>query len=209
MSSETRLFAASDLALDKFQLFRRRSGNPSAAIRITVAPEAPLPEKYQLEFEAPDSNRSGDVIHRLGGLVFHLDERSAELMAGTTIDFVEGMWSSGFRFETPDRLRLMSDPLATEVQRVLDEHVSPMLAAHGGQVGLVDVRDGRAYVQFGGGCQGCGLAPMTLKSGIVATLKRLVPRIVEVVDVTDHPAGESPYFAPPGNQDRTREAGPG
>lgn len=71
-----------------------------------------------------------------------------------------------------------------------------MVASHGGRVSLVDVRDKRAFVQFGGGCQGCGLAPMTLEQGVVEAICKAVPEIREVVDVTNHAAGESPYYPP-------------
>jgi Fe/S biogenesis protein NfuA len=49
-------------------------------------------------------------------------------------------------------------------------------------------------VEFGGGCQGCGQADVTLREGVVATLRAAFPEIAEVVDATDHAAGESPYF---------------
>ena len=50
-------------------------------------------------------------------------------------------------------------------------------------------------LRFGGGCQGCGMADMTLKQGVAAQLKQQIPEIGEVVDATDHTAGENPYYA--------------
>ena len=58
---------------------------------------------------------------------------------------------------------------------------------------LIDVQGGRVVVEFGGGCQGCGMADVTLREGVTATLRRAIPEITEVVDATDHEAGESPY----------------
>jgi Fe/S biogenesis protein NfuA len=61
-------------------------------------------------------------------------------------------------------------------------------------VSLVDVRDGRVFIRFGGGCQGCGMVDTTLREGVVGTLQRAIPEIREVLDATDHAAGETPYY---------------
>ena len=45
-----------------------------------------------------------------------------------------------------------------------------------------------------GGCQGCGMAAATLRQGIEKILKDSIPELVAVVDVTDHDAGENPYY---------------
>jgi Fe/S biogenesis protein NfuA len=50
-------------------------------------------------------------------------------------------------------------------------------------------------LQFGGGCQGCGMADVTLKQGIEQTLTRNFPEITAVLDVTDHQSGTNPYYA--------------
>ena len=51
-----------------------------------------------------------------------------------------------------------------------------------------------AYVRLGGGCQGCGMAAMTLKRGVESAIRAAVPEIRQVVDVTDHAAGANPYY---------------
>ena len=67
---------------------------------------------------------------------------------------------------------------------------------HKGNVSLVDILEGGIVVlRFGGGCQGCGMANMTLKQGIERTLKEKLPEIQEVRDATDHELGENPYYA--------------
>jgi multidrug efflux pump subunit AcrB len=80
------------------------------------------------------------------------------------------------------------------VQRVLDEEINPAVASHGGVVTLIDVKGSTAYIQLGGGCQGCGMASVTLTQGIEVVIKESVPEILKVVDVTDHASGENPYF---------------
>jgi Fe/S biogenesis protein NfuA len=56
------------------------------------------------------------------------------------------------------------------------------------------VEDATAYLRLMGGCQGCGLAKVTLSQGIEVAIKDAVPEITEVVDVTDHASGTNPYF---------------
>jgi Fe/S biogenesis protein NfuA len=67
---------------------------------------------------------------------------------------------------------------------------------HGGRADLVAVEDGTVFVQLSGGCQGCGLATVTLSQGIEVSLKEAVPEIERVVDVTDHAQGSNPYYQP-------------
>ena len=82
------------------------------------------------------------------------------------------------------------------IQDVLDSEINPGVAMHGGQVRLVDVADHTAYLEFGGGCHGCGMVDVTLKQGVETAILQSVPTIVAVMDVTDHTEGENPYYAP-------------
>ena len=90
----------------------------------------------------------------------------------------------------------MSEDLRTKVQDLIDNMINPAVAGHGGFVELIDVQDNRVYLQMGGGCQGCGAADITLKSGIERLLKEELPEIVEVLDTTDHASGSNPYYTP-------------
>jgi Fe/S biogenesis protein NfuA len=84
--------------------------------------------------------------------------------------------------------------VADRVQHVLENVVNPSIAAHGGRAELVGVEEPTAYLRLSGGCQGCGLAKVTLSQGIEVAITDAVPEITEIVDVTDHAAGENPYF---------------
>jgi Fe-S cluster biogenesis protein NfuA len=55
-----------------------------------------------------------------------------------------------------------------------------MLASHGGYTTLDHVEGDVAYMFMGGGCQGCGLAKLTLTEGIKATIEREIDEIREV-----------------------------
>jgi Fe/S biogenesis protein NfuA len=81
------------------------------------------------------------------------------------------------------------------VRQLLEQSINPALAAHGGFAVLERIEeDHRAIVTMGGGCQGCAVSAITLREGIEAAIKEAVPEITEVVDGTDHAAGENPYF---------------
>lgn len=86
------------------------------------------------------------------------------------------------------------DGLALRVQNVIETMINPGVAGHGGYVTLLGVKSEIAYIKMGGGCQGCGAADVTLKQGIVTTIKAHVPEIQDVLDSTDHGAGENPFF---------------
>jgi Fe/S biogenesis protein NfuA len=88
----------------------------------------------------------------------------------------------------------LTGPLAERVQQVLSEQVNPAIASHGGAAELVSVDSDTAYLRLMGGCQGCGMAQVTLKQGIERILLDSIPELTAVVDVTDHASGENPYF---------------
>jgi len=88
----------------------------------------------------------------------------------------------------------MSDELRAKVLDVIDNMINPAIAGHGGFVELIDIQDNRVYLAMGGGCQGCGAAEITVKSGIERLIKEEVPEVVEVLDTTDHASGTNPYY---------------
>ena len=86
-------------------------------------------------------------------------------------------------------------PVNERINYYLQTEINPGLASHGGQVSLIDVvEDGIAVLQFGGGCQGCGQADVTLKEGIERTLLERIPELKGVRDVTDHTQKENAYY---------------
>lgn len=72
------------------------------------------------------------------------------------------------------------------VRKVFDEYINPALQSHGGFARLVRVVNGDVQVELGGGCRGCPGARATMRQGIEAYLRELVPGIVSVTDVTNH-----------------------
>ncbi len=87
------------------------------------------------------------------------------------------------------------DALYERVADLFENQVNPMVARHGGRVELIDVQDAVVMLRMAGGCQGCGMADVTLRQGIEAMLQQHLPEVKGVVDITDHAAGSNPYFA--------------
>lgn len=92
--------------------------------------------------------------------------------------------------------QLPPEQVREKVQKVLDTMINPAVAAHGGVVNLIDVTSNTVYLEFGGGCQGCGMINVTLKYGVERTIREEVPEIGEILDSTDHASGRNPYYAP-------------
>ena len=84
--------------------------------------------------------------------------------------------------------------VARRVTAVLDRDVNPNIASHGGHAELAGIEGATAYLRLGGGCQGCGMATVTLSQGIEVAITQAVSEIDHVVDVTDHASGTNPYF---------------
>lgn len=73
--------------------------------------------------------------------------------------------------------------LIQKVNNILDQ-VRPYLQADGGDLELMDITEDMVVnVKLVGACDSCAFSTMTLKAGIEATLKKIVPEIKEVVAV--------------------------
>jgi Fe/S biogenesis protein NfuA len=181
--------------------------------------ERPEPEGLALWIE-PDSGVGGDHPYELylypidqaaaHDLVQDLDELpvvicggSADALRGAVVDRV--MTTGQLVLVTMERpspavgVRAGSElrgDVAQRVQQVVTEHINPSIAIHGGRAEVASVADGVAYLRLGGGCQGCGIAQVTLRQGIEVAIKEAVPEIDRVVDVTDHASGTNPFYAP-------------
>jgi Fe-S cluster biogenesis protein NfuA len=82
------------------------------------------------------------------------------------------------------------------VQKILDTEINPAVASHGGWVELIDVKKNEVFIRMGGGCQGCGMADVTLKQGVEKTIRQQIPEIGAIMDTTDHASGRNPYYSP-------------
>lgn len=170
------------------------------ALRIEITGEAVAEYVYELTFEAVADVGPEDVVGYSGDLPVLVPSDSIDRLRGATLDEADG---TGLVLRNPNRpTRSLAPDAATyeegtvehRIQSLLDTEVNPMLASHGGFTTLDRVEGDVAYMFMGGGCQGCGLAKLTLTEGIKATIEKEIDEIREVVDITDHSAGENPFY---------------
>jgi Fe/S biogenesis protein NfuA len=158
---------------------------------------------YETAFLRPEDVSAEDHLEQHGDLPVVIAADSVDNMRGSVLDLGGDPVSPGLVLRNPNPATPpitdgdieLSGSIEERVQQLIERYINPSIAAHGGFVTLSGVDGDRALVELGGGCQGCGLAAMTLRQGIEASIKHHVPEIVEVVDVTDHSAGENPFFA--------------
>ena len=190
-------------AVDKIaDLIASRKKGP-LAVRVLLRGRLPG-GGFQSEFKFVhlDDKSEDDVIQEAGPFLLYLDPATAESIRGALVDFDEERYSTGFHIEYPDQIaaypeavrKEFDDPVSQAVQKAINEQVNPAVAGHGGWVALLEVKDDTAYIEMGGGCQGCGLSFMTLKEGIERIIFENVPEIKEVLDVTEHAEGKNPYY---------------
>jgi Fe/S biogenesis protein NfuA len=213
--------AITEQAVEKVMGFRAQSEDPeNQALWVEVTGVSGGDYVYNISLNALDAARQGDAVQRRGDLAIVVPESSVEKLRGATIDWSEGLAQSGLTLVNPNRppapadLPIMSPSMAPpasppidapppadlsgdaaqRVIQVIDQQINPAIAEHGGRAELVAVEEDTAYLRLGGGCQGCGMATVTLGQGIEVAITGAVPEIARVVDVTDHAAGTNPYF---------------
>jgi Fe/S biogenesis protein NfuA len=160
---------------------------------------------YNLSLRPVQDAASEDLIEQHSELIVVVPQSSIDRLRGATIDLMGDLSSGGLVVDNPNspspavsefpKLELTGD-VSERVSQVLTQQVNPSIALHRGRADLVEVTEGTAYLRLSGGCQGCGLAAVTLRRGISSAIRQSVPEIAEVVDVTDHARGVNPYFDP-------------
>lgn len=196
------VLAVTDAARDKILEVRADETDPDTlALWVEVNGQAAGAFAYTMELRPLADAGPGDAVQRHDDLSVVIAADSIEALAGATLDFT----GAGMVIQNPNKPSAgpargappeadLSGPVAQAVLTVLEEEINPAIAAHGGHADLVAVDDGVAYVRMGGGCQGCGLASVTLSQGIEVAILDGVPEIESVVDVTDHASGDNPYY---------------
>ena len=192
----------SEAAVDKIAELIAKSNQPGRAVRVAIQ-NAAQGAGYQTEFmfvnedEIPEE----DVLQDAGPFRLVFDPQSATILTGASVDFNEEKYRGGFRIKYPETIydnlpasKEWDDPVAIEIQKVIDRNINPSIASHGGWVELLDVKGETAYIEMGGGCKGCAMSYMTLKSGIESAIKDGVPTIKTVLDTTEHAEGTNPYY---------------
>jgi Fe/S biogenesis protein NfuA len=200
----TSILAVTDEALQKVLGFREQAPTPERqAMWVEITGLSGGEWTYSMSLRPVDEAGPDDIVERHGELTVVVPEQDVEKVRGATVEwsgdlFAGGLKLTGLRSPSPairaDAPADLSGDVAQRVVQVLEQQVNPAIAAHGGRADLVAVEDGAAYLRLSGGCQGCGMATVTLGQGIEVAIKDNVPEVRQVVDVTDHASGTNPYF---------------
>jgi len=190
-------------ALQKVLGIRDEEAEPETlGLRIEVTGSRGTEYTYDLAFEELSGVEDGDDVTDIGGLSVWVPAESIEKLRGSVLDLPAAAGQAGLVIRNPNRADplgaakdlVLTGSVAEKIQQLFDESINPSLAAHGGYASLVGVDGSTAFVHMGGGCQGCALSAATLRDGIQAAILEQVPEITEVVDATDHSAGENPFY---------------
>jgi Fe/S biogenesis protein NfuA len=196
-----RVLTVTDAARREILDMRRIEPDPDTlALKVEVVGSTGTEFTYDLTFEPVTAVGDGDELDSSTELPVLVPAASVDDLAGATLDHVE---PTGLIIRNPNRprpkvltheeLELVGAP-EDKIRMLLDVEINPSLAMHGGYAQLERVEGDTAFVIMGGGCQGCGLAALTLTEGIKAQIENRIPEIREVVDVTDHAAGDNPFY---------------
>lgn len=182
-------------AKEKIQAMLDQEQKGNSALRIRITGRSISGYQHKLSLVEPGYEKPDDILSESEGIRVLLDPQTAKNIEGASIEFVDDMYGGGFKVNNPNQPSWSSEA-EKKVQELIDQQIGPSLATHGGYLELLEVKEGKAFVHFGGGCQGCGMANVTLKEGVERLIKDTIPEITQVIDSTDHAQGENPYYRP-------------
>lgn len=166
------------------RVFINQPGTPKAETCIAYCREGDIQE--------------GDEKHTFGELNAWFDARSLPFLEDALVDYAKDRMGGQLTIKAPNAKLPRVDansPLEDRINYILYNEVNPSLAAHGGEVSLVEItEDPYAILKFGGGCQGCGMVDQTLKGGVEKTLLEQLPELKGVRDSTDHSDRSQAYY---------------
>ena len=145
------ILTLTEAAIAKIKSLQESDGRKGMALRATVREDGPAAFKYTLGFVPQSDKTPEDEAVEADGFLVYVDPQSVQRLAGATLDFLDEVDGSGFKFDNPNKSPLLNDPVAARVYQLIEEKINPAIASHGGHVTLLDVVDGKIYLQFGGG----------------------------------------------------------
>jgi Fe/S biogenesis protein NfuA len=168
--------------------------NPVAGLRLQIVGRQGGQFHHLLSLVEEGAQAEGDLKVDADGIAVFTDVRSAPYVDRIEIHYFEDADQRGLEFHNPNAL--WSDPREYQIQDLFDRYINPQIGSHGGRIELVGVVGRTAYVEFVGGCVGCGMINVTLRQGVEVAVKEHVSDIDEIVDATDHNSGTNPYYRP-------------
>ena len=167
------------------------------AIRLFVADPGTPKAETCIAYCRPGEEQEEDQLLELPKLKAYLDKRSIPFLDDAKVDYAADRLGGQLSIRAPNsRMPRVTDdsPVEDKVNYILHSEINPGLAAHGGNISLEEMDGDIAVLQFGGGCQGCGQADVTLKDGVERTLLEKVPELKGVRDITDHSDSSQAFY---------------
>lgn len=202
----TTIVEITDNARDQIISLREGEDIPDLHLGLRITGVGPQGYVYETSFLRSDDIASTDIVEDHGGLPVAISFDSIDGLRGAVLDLSGDGTGPGLVMRNPNvpSPTLGDDDLGDlelvgtteeKIRTLLHERINPAIASHGGVASLIRVEDDIAHLELGGGCQGCGLAAVTLRQGIERAILDAIPEISEVVDVTDHAMGANPFYA--------------
>ena len=168
------------------------------SIRIFISDPGTPKAETCLAYCKPDESLPDDLIINLKLINVYIEKRSLPFLKDCEVNFDNDTFGGQLTIKAPNaRLPNISpdSPVEDRINYVIYNEINPMLESHGGEVSLVEFnKKNEAVLQFGGGCQGCGMVDITLKEGIEKTLMEQIPEVKSVRDSTDHSIDDNAYY---------------
>lgn len=145
-----------------------------------------------------DDVQEADQQEELPKFKVWYEQKSLPFLEDALVDYSKDRMGGQLTIKAPNaKLPRVDDNSSLEdrVNYVLYNEVNPALAAHGGEVSLIEITEQSvAILKFGGGCQGCSAVDQTLKGGVEKTLLEQIPQLTGVSDTTDHSDTSQAYY---------------
>ncbi len=167
-------------------------------LRIQVLQPGTPSADCDLQFCPEEMAHDDDVAVPFEGFTLFVAKASIPWLDAALIDFETSDAGGQLTIKAPNikgAAPAQDAALEERVEWVIQSEINPRLASHGGMVSLEAITEDKDVVlRFGGGCQGCGMADVTLKEGIEKTLLQAFPELRSILDATDHEQGANPYY---------------
>ena len=168
------------------------------AVRIFITQPGTKYAETCLAYCRPEEVSANDELQQMDKLRVYVEAMSIPYLEESKIDFAKDRMGGQLTIKAPNAKmpKVNADsPVEERINYLLYTENNPGLAAHGGEVSLVELtEEGIAVLKFGGGCQGCSAVDMTLKDGVEASLVAKIPEVTGVRDETDHSQADNAYF---------------
>ncbi|MFT5576122.1 MAG: Fe/S biogenesis protein NfuA [Bermanella sp.] len=175
-----------------------KQGDDVLGVRVFITQPGTPKAETCIAYCREGDDKDDDIRIEYPTLNVFVESRSIPFLEDATVDYATDRMGGQLTIKAPNsRLPRVNEasPLEDRVNYLLYNEVNPSLAAHGGEVSLIEITEDKvAILKFGGGCQGCGMVDVTLKEGVEKSMMEQIPELTGVRDMTDHSNTENAYF---------------